>query len=90
MTTTTAHSVTVSHRDGSFYVAPQPELEAALLDGMIAAQRWAGEAISWDEITPRFVKGHKLASGERLVVLWSELPMKEEDALIEWMFEYDN
>lgn len=86
-TTTTLHSVSVSTKDGSYFIAPQPQLGAALLDGMIEAQRRMGQ-LAWDEFTTEFVKGHVIATGERVVVWWSNLPMTEEDKLADWLFEH--
>jgi hypothetical protein len=85
----TLRPVIVNHRDGSFYVTPQADLGATLLDGMIDAQKFARQPISWDEITMGYIKGHVLATGERLVIHPADLPMKDEDVLVEWIYEND-
>jgi hypothetical protein len=90
-TTTTQPAILVSHKDGSFWATPEATIEAGLLNGMIEASRWATKTgfgqIAWDQVTDRFVKGHAIATGERVVVMWAALPMACEDALTEWLFE---
>ncbi|UJQ86612.1 hypothetical protein SEA_PENGUINLOVER67_90 [Mycobacterium phage PenguinLover67] len=85
-------AINISHKDGAFWATPEAEAEAGLLNGMIEASRWAARtglgSIAWDEITPAFVKGHAIASGERLVVHRADLDSKIEDALNDWVFEH--
>jgi len=93
-TTATSTAILVSHIDGSFYATPEDSIEAGLLNGMIEASRWAARtglgAVAWDEITDRFVKGHAIASGERIYVAWAELPLAAEEALEAWLFEFED
>ena len=88
-TTTTQPAILVSHKDGSFWATPEDTIEAGLLNGMIEAARWAtrtfGSNIAWTEITDRFVKGHAVKGGERIVVLWAAIPQAVEDELAEWV-----
>ena len=85
-------AINISHKDGAFYATPEADAEAGLLNGMIEASHFAARqglgSIAWDEITPAFVKGHAIASGERFVIHRADLPMKEEDALNDWLFEH--
>jgi hypothetical protein len=85
-------AINIAHKDGAFYATPEAEAEAGLLNGMIEASRFAARqgmgAVAWDEITPVFVKGHAIASGERLVVHRADISMAEEDALADWLFEH--
>jgi len=91
-TTTTQRAINVSHKDGAFWATPEDTIEAGLLNGMIEASRWAAKvglgAVAWDQITDRFVKGHAIASGERIVVAWEGLPLAVEDELNDWIFEH--
>jgi hypothetical protein len=93
-TTTTQPAILVSHRDGSFYATPEETIEAGLLNGMIEAQRFAARvglgSVAWDQVTDRFVKGHAISSGQRLVVMWAALPMAVEDELADWIFEHED
>ena len=86
-----SYPITVSHKDGSFYVTPAESIEAGLLDGMMHAQAWATRiglgSIAWTEITDRFVKGEFVASKERVTVFWTNIPAAAEDTLTEWIFE---
>jgi hypothetical protein len=85
-------AINIAHKDGAFWATPEAEAEAGLLNGMIEAQRFATRtglgAIAWDEITPAFVKGHAIASGERLVVMRGDLPCDTDDELSNWIFEH--
>jgi len=87
---TKLYPITVSHHDGSFYATAQDSIEAGLLGGMVEAQAWATRtnqgSIAWTEVTDRFVKGHLVISGQRILVLFSQLPMAAEDTLIDWLF----
>lgn len=93
-TTATVKAITVQHIDGSFYATPEDTTEAGLLNGMIEASRWAARtglgAVAWDEITTTFVKGHAIASGERIYVASADLPLAVEDALEAWLFEHED
>jgi hypothetical protein len=96
MTTTEVrtYSIQISHRDGSFWARPGSSIEEGLLNGMVMASAWStrfkGANVAWTEITDRFVKGEVVGSGERMVVMWGDLPMAAEDALIEWIFANDD
>lgn len=91
--TITSYAIKVDYRHGSFWATPAETIEAGLLNGMVEAARWStkvnGANIAWTEVTDRFVKGEVVGSGERVVVMWSELPMAAEDNLVEWIFEND-
>jgi hypothetical protein len=88
-TETKLYPILISHKDGSFWATPEASIEAGLLNGMVEAQRWANRtnqgSIFWTEITDRFVKGEFVASRDRIVVMWSELPFAVEEELNEWV-----
>lgn len=83
-------SIEILTRDAGYAANPEDTIEAGLLNGMIKAQFDILKAqISWDEVTDRFVKGHVLATGERVLVRWTELPFAANEDLDAWLHEFD-
>jgi hypothetical protein len=86
---TKLYPISVATKDGSFAVKPAESIEAGLLDGMVAAANWAqklmGTNVAWTEVTDRFVKGHMVANGERVIVFFDDLPFAVTEELDEWV-----
>ncbi|ACH62110.1 hypothetical protein MYRNA_109 [Mycobacterium phage Myrna] len=86
-------SISVHTADGAYYIAPTATVAEGILDGMMDAQRHYGQ-ISWEEITMGYARGRVVAPNHpqfaqhmRVQVLPSNLPMVEEDAILNWFDE---
>lgn len=84
-----SYNTDILDADGGRYGNPADSIEAALLNGMVVAQaeatRTCRGSIAWTEITDRFVKGHYIATGARVLVRWTELPYAVNDELDNWL-----
>lgn len=74
-------SVSIHDKDGASYVPATATLAEGIIDGMMEAQSKRGQ-ISWEAITPAYAQGRVVATGERVVVAHSDLPMKIEDEVV--------
>jgi len=86
---TKLYSIEIINRDGGRWASPGDSIEAGLLNGMVEAQREATRtnrgSIAWSEVTDRFVKGHFVNTGERVLVRWSDLPFAVNEELDAWV-----